>query len=130
MEENNNTKRKGLKLMPRLLILALVPMLLLSAVAVISMEKLSSSIIEAMVKHELSAAQYAFEVSVGNLANGTYMYTNGKFYKGKKNVSDNTAFFDNFSKEVDLQVTVFYGDVRVATSLVDETGTRMTVTTV
>lgn len=129
MEENNNTKRKGLKLMPRLMILALVPMLILSAVAVISMERLSSSIIEAMVKHELSAAQYAFEVSVGNLANGTYMYTNGKFYKGKKNVSDNTAFFDNFSKEVDLQVTVFYGDVRVATSLVDETGTRMTGTT-
>ncbi len=127
--EESNTKRKGLKLMPRLLILALVPMLLLSVVAVISMEKLSSSIIDAMVKHELSAAQYAFEVSVGNLANGTYVYNNGKFYKGKKSISDNTDFFDNFSKEVDLQVTVFYGDTRMATSLVDETGTRMIGTT-
>lgn len=115
--------------MPRLLILALIPMLLLSAVAVISMEKLSSSIIDAMVKHELSAAQYAFEVSVGNISNGTYMYTNGKFYKGKRNISENTEFFDNFSKEVDLQVTVFYNDIRVATSLIDETGTRMIGTT-
>lgn len=129
MEENNNTKRKGLKLMPRLLILALIPMLLLSAVAVISMEKLSSSIIDAMVKHELSAAQYAFEVSVNNISNGTYMYTNGKFYKGKRNISENTEFFDNFSKEVDLQVTVFYGDIRVATSLIDENGNRMINTT-
>lgn len=129
MEENNNTKRKGLKLMPRLLILALIPMLLLSAVAVISMEKLSSSIIDAMVKHELSAAQYAFEVSVNNISNGTYMYTNGKFYKGKRNISENTEFFDNFSKEVDLQVTVFYNDIRVATSLIDENGNRMINTT-
>ncbi len=130
MEEKiNDVKRKGLKLMPRLLILALIPMLLLSAVAVISMEKLSSSIIDAMVKHELSAAQYAFEVSVGNISNGTYMYTNGKFYKGKRNISENTEFFDNFSKEVDLQVTVFYNDIRVATSLIDETGTRMIGTT-
>ena len=62
---------------------------------------------------------------MGNLANGTYMYSNGKFYKGKKNISDNTEFFDNFSKEVDLQVGVFYGDTRVATSLVDDQGNRM-----
>ena len=53
------------------------------------------------------------------------MYSNGKFYKGKKNISDNTEFFDNFSKEVDLQVSVFYGDTRVATSLVDDQGNRM-----
>ena len=53
------------------------------------------------------------------------MYSNGKFYKGKKNISDNTEFFDNFSKEVDLQVGVFYGDTRVATSLVDDQGNRM-----
>lgn len=62
---------------------------------------------------------------MGNLANGTYMYSNGKFYKGKKNISDNTEFFDNFSKEVDLQVSVFYGDTRVATSLVDDQGNHM-----
>ena len=53
------------------------------------------------------------------------MYSNGKFYKGKKNISDNTEFFDNFSKEVDLQVSVFYGDTRVATSLVDDQGNHM-----
>ncbi len=129
MGENNNTKRKGLKLLPRLLILALVPMLLLSAVAVISMEKLSTSIIEAMVRHELSAAQYAFEVSVENLSNGAYIYAGGNFYKGKRNISNNTDFFDDFSQEVDLQVTIFYGDIRVATSLVDEDGTRMIGTT-
>ena len=84
-----------------------------------------SSIIESMVQHELSTAQYAFETAIGNIAQGSYMYTNNKFYKGKRNISDNTKFFDDFSHEVDLQVTVFYGNTRVATSLVDEEGNRM-----
>jgi methyl-accepting chemotaxis protein len=95
------------------------------AFAVAGISSSCGSIIESMVQHELMTAQYAFETSVANIAQGTYMYTNGKFYKGKRNISDNTQFFDNFSHEVDLQVTVFYDNVRVATSLVDAQGNRL-----
>ena len=51
------------------------------------------------------------------------------FYKGKRNISENTEFFDNFSHMVDLEVTVFYDNTRVATSLVDKNGNRMVGTT-
>lgn len=118
-------KRKGLKLMPILLIMAAIPMILMFAVAVYGISESCGSITETMVRHELSAAQYAFEVSVGNMSTGTYMYTNGKFYKGRKNVSEDTQFFDNFSQEVDLQVAVYFDNVCVATSLADENGERM-----
>lgn len=123
-------KAKGMKLMGKLLIIVAIPMLLLFVVAIVAIRSACMNITETMVRHEMNAAQYAFETAVGSIANGTYMYTNGKFYKGKKCLSDNTDFFDNFSKEVDLQVTVVYGDVRVATSLVDEEGNRMVGTTV
>lgn len=118
-------KRTGIKLTPRLVLVAAAPMVLMFVIAIFGISSSCGSITETMVRHELSAAQYAFEVSVGNIAQGTYMYTNGKFYKGKRNISDNTQFFDNFSEEVDLQVSVFYGNTRVATSLVDEQGNRM-----
>lgn len=118
-------KRKGLKLTPRLVLVAAVPLIMMFAAAVAGISSSCASIIESMVQHELTTAQYAFETSVENIAQGTYMYTNGKFYKGKRNISDNTQFFDNFSHEVDLQVTVFYDNIRVATSLVDEEGNRM-----
>ena len=118
-------KRKGLKLTPRLVIVAALPLILMFAFAVAGISSSCGSIIDSMVQHELRTAQYAFETSVSNIAQGTYMYTNGKFYKGKRNISDNTQFFDNFSHEVDLHVTVFYGNIRVATSLVDEEGNRM-----
>jgi len=120
-----NMKRSGLKLKPVLLIMAAVPMILMFLVAVYGIDEACKSITETMVRHELNVAHYSFDVSVDNMASGTYMYTNGKFYKGRKNVSEDTQFFDNFSQEVDLQVTVFYDNVRVATSLIDEEGNRM-----
>lgn len=121
-------KRTGLKLTPRLLLMAAAPMIFMFVIAVAGIQSTCESITETMVKHELDTAQYAFEVAVGNIAQGTFLYTNGKFYKGKRNISDNTQFFDNFSNEVDLQVSVFYENIRVATSLVDQNGVRMTGT--
>lgn len=122
-------KRKGLKLAPRLMLVVAVPLLLMFGVAVAGINSSCSSVTEAMVLHELQAAQYAFEVSVNNISQGTYMYSNGIFYKGKRNISENTEFFDNFSHMVDLEVTVFYDNTRVATSLVDKNGNRMVGTT-
>ena len=123
MEENG--KKDGLRLMMKLLLVIAIPMLVLCVLAIIAIRSVCMDVSDKMVKHELNLAQYSFNVSVNNLANGTFMFSNGKFYKGKKNISDNTDFFDSFSNEVDLQVSVFYGDTRVATSLVDENGNHM-----
>lgn len=121
-------RRKGMKLTLRLVLVAAVPLILMFAAAVLGIRSSCNSVTEEMVQHELTTAQYAFETAISNIAQGTYMYTNGKFYKGKRNISDNTQFFDNFSHEVDLQVTIFYDNLRVATSLMDENGNRMTGT--
>lgn len=121
-------RRKGIKLTLRLVLVAAVPLILMFMAAVLGIRSSCKFVTEEMVQHELTTAQYAFETAIANIAQGTYMYTNGKFYKGKRNISDNTQFFDNFSHEVDLQVTVFYDNVRVATSLMDEDGNRMTGT--
>ena len=117
--------RTGLKLGPQLLMMVAVPMLILFIFSFLCIRAVSQDTSARIIQHELKAAEYAFEVSVNNLATGNFMYTNEKFYKGRKNISDDMSFFDNFSHEVDLQVTVFYGDTRVATSLIDENGNRI-----
>lgn len=119
-------KRTGLKLTPRLLLVAALPMIVMFILAVVGISSSCRSITESIVQHELSTAQYAFEISVGNIAQGAYNYVNGNFFKGQHNVSNNTNFFDNFSQKVDLQVSVFYGNEQVATSLMDKEGNRMT----
>lgn len=130
MVEQLKKKKIGLKLMAQLLLVVSIPMLILFVFSITAIQSVSAKIAENMVQHELNAAQYAFEVAVGNISKGTYMYTNGRFYKGKSNLSDNTEFFDNFSAEVDLEVAVLYGETYVATSLLDENGTRIIGTTV
>lgn len=118
-------KRTGLKLTPRLLLVAAAPMIVMFIMAVVGISSSCRSITESIVQHELSTAQYAFEISVGNIAQGAYNYVNGNFFKGQHNVSNNTNFFDNFSQKVDLQVSVFYGNEQVSTSLMDKDGNRM-----
>jgi methyl-accepting chemotaxis protein len=127
-KEKNKEKhagKKGLKLTPRLMIVALLPTVLTFIVGVLSVKTVCANVIETMVKHELNAAQYAFEVSVGNISGGVYRYVSGNLYKGNKNVTEYTKFFDDFSQEVDLQVAVYYGDTCAATSLVDGDGNRL-----
>lgn len=130
MDEQLKKKKSGFKLMAQLLLVVSIPMVILFAFAITAIQSVSTKIAENMVQHELNAAQYAFEVAVGNISKGTYMYTNGRFYKGKSNLTDNTEFFDNFSAEVDLEVAIVFGDTYVATSLVDESGVRIIGTTV
>lgn len=118
-------KKAGLRLMHKVLGVSLIPMIALFLVALVSIRTACMDVAMTMVTHELNAAQYAFEVAVGNISQGTYMFTNGKFYKGKKCLDDNTQFFDNFKQEIDLEVAVFYKETCVATSLMDENGERM-----
>lgn len=128
-EKAASKNRTKFGLMKQLLLVSSVPMLLIFVAGMASMWYVGAQIIENMVKHELSAAQYAFEVSVEKISAGAFGYKNGMFYKGNRNITYDTEFFDNFSNEVDLEVTVFWGDLRVATSLYDENGDRMTGTT-
>jgi methyl-accepting chemotaxis protein len=125
-----NAKSKGLKLTPRLLLVALLPTILTFVVGILSVKTVCENVTETMVKHELNVAQYAFEVSVGNISGGVYRYVDHKLYKGNKNITEYTSFFDNFSTEVDLQVAVYFDDTCAATSLVDADGNRLIGTTI
>lgn len=118
-------KKSFFKLLQKLLLAAFAPMIVLFIIAVFAIQTVCMEVADTMIAHELNAAQYAFEVALGNISVGTYMYTNGKFYKGKKCLDENPQFFDNFKEQVDLEVAVFYKDTCVATSLIDENGERM-----
>ncbi|MBQ7943027.1 MAG: methyl-accepting chemotaxis protein [Lachnospiraceae bacterium] len=124
MEEKNMLEKKGLKfkLMFQVLFLVAAPMLLFVAIAVFSISTVATNVSDSMVKHELNTAQYAFEVAVGNLGSGTFVVNNDKLFKGKKGVTDNQELFDNFKSKVGLEVEVYYGNIRYATSIRDENG--------
>lgn len=57
---------------------------------------------------------------------GDYRLEGDVLYKGEYCVTDNVDVIDSFTKGSDVSVTLFYGDTRRATSLIDkETGNRI-----
>lgn len=49
----------------------------------------------------------------------------GELWKGQINVTQHTDIVDDIMKESSVAVTIFYGDTRYSTSLMDENGNRM-----
>ena len=63
------------------------------------------------------------------LAEGDFTAVDGILYKGEYDVSADTAFFDEFKDRTTVDITIFWGNERLATSVVDETGARAVHTT-
>lgn len=64
--------------------------------------------------------------SLSALGEGDYRLDGETVYKGDINVSEKLPFFEEFASQSDIDITLFYGDTRRLTTLVDsETGERM-----
>ena len=119
-------KKKG-KLSKKILLTAMVPMFLMAvAVAVVSTMSMKNALkTEMMNGIEVSAD--AMNVLYNSINDDSFSVDGeGKLSKGSYNVSDNLQVLDDFVKGHDLEVTLLYGDTRMATTLVDhKTGQRI-----
>ncbi|NLL78569.1 MAG: hypothetical protein GX234_01950 [Clostridiales bacterium] len=55
---------------------------------------------------------------------GDYEYRDGELYKGERNLSQSTEILDEIKKNTNLEVTIFWQDTRMATTILDENGNR------
>jgi len=68
----------------------------------------------------------AVEAAYDAVDSGDYHMEGELLYKGEYCVTENTAVIDSFTKNSDVSVTLFFGDTRRATSLIDKsTGDRI-----
>lgn len=97
-------------------------MLLFSILAIRSAVTRSASF---FVEHELNVAVYGLNAMLNAEDSGDYVYENGVLTKGSYNITENMKIFDDYRANNDVEITLFIGDTRVATSLVDRAGNRM-----
>lgn len=57
-----------------------------------------------------------------------FTYTNGIMKKGDVIISNNYSVIDDLKDKTGLEITIFYGDTRVASTLTDSNGNRITGT--
>ena len=128
-QEEIQTKVKGMSIRIKIMIISIVPMLVLATVLTIyGVTSMRSGMREeAMAGLEYSA--HAMAAAYDAISAKDYVLQEkggvGTLYKGGFNVTQNEQFIDKFTGDTDLEVTVFFGDTRYATSLKDEAGDRL-----
>lgn len=115
-----------MKLKGKILALSLVPVIVLGVfMFLFSADRIANGIYdEAYVGMEATSLAVRDVFEIGN--NGPYrMDENGMMWKGDTlNISQATDITDHIKENTGMEVTVFWGDTRVLTSLVDEHGER------
>ena len=103
-----------------LISLAVLPVLI---VAIVTTILSYNSIRDGLQRKELSGLKglaTAVSASYSNLNTGDFSLSDtGEMMKGDFNISQNDSYVDAFTDGLDSDVTLFYGDTRMATSLLD-----------
>lgn len=109
----------------KILLCALLPISILGIIIVIiSVTSLRASIIrqvETSLKGTASATLAAYDQNSGSYT----MAENGDIWKGGYNISRSERLVDTIKEKSGMEVTFFYGNKRIMTSLTDENGNRI-----
>lgn len=130
MEINQNEqavmkKKKGVNLLVKILITTMIPLIILVVMSGLAIRAVGVSVADKLIKHELNATIYAMETTLSALSNGDYRYDGKNLYKGTYNITEKQEFLDEFKKSTDVDVTLFWGNTRVATTILDQSGNRV-----
>lgn len=130
MDDRVLEKKKGLNLMTKILITALIPLILIVVLAGVSIHSVGSVVAKKLVMHEMQTASYALEMTFDSLGSGDYHSDGTNLYKGNYNLNSNNQTIDDFKKKTNVDVTVFWKKTRMVTSAIDKDGKRVTGTAI
>lgn len=123
-------KMGGVKfsMMWKVLLVALLPLLVLYAVAAVCVSYYLNEVYEKQTSNLLETTVSAVESAYDNAYEGEYELKDEVLYKGNEELSNRFEIVDTIKQESDVVVTLFYQDVRMVTSVKDGSGNRMTGT--
>ena len=130
MDDKVLEKKKGLNLMIKILITALIPLILIVVLAGVLIHSVGSVVAKKLVMHEMQTASYALEMTFDSLGSGDYHSDGTNLYKGNYNLNSNNQTIDDFKKKTNVDVTVFWKKTRMVTSAIDKDGKRVTGTAI
>lgn len=118
-----------MKMKGKMLSLSIVPLIVLGAATII----LSTAKIKDVVSDVVASGLESTALSVRNTLeyadDGVYaLDENQNLMKGKFNVTENVSIADEIKKNTDTEITIFFGDTRYMTSVLNESGERVLYT--
>ena len=123
-------KKKGLNLLAKILGAVTIPLVLLVIVTGLSLKAVGTDVAEGLTQRELQTAVYALKDKMELLDSGEFSLEGSNLLKGTYDLTADTAFFDSFLANTEVDITVFWGNTRYATSITDASGSRVVGTTI
>lgn len=116
---------RNLKLQYKMLILAIIPVLVMGIVAILISNTVVKNKLLDDAKQKLKATSNAVLAAYDQNAGDYFVNATGDVWKGAYNVSLSTPFIDDIAAKTGIEVTFFYNDMRLVTSLKDADGKRI-----
>ena len=114
-----------MKMKSKMLLLSLVPLVVLGLATILIGNKKIDEVVTASIENGLRASAVSVRDTLSYVDEGAYQLTEGKLYKGEFNVSEALEIADNLRNSSDTDITIFYGDTRYMTSVINEKGERV-----
>lgn len=124
-------RKRKMSIMVRLLLMVIPPCLLMGVLMTLYSGWNMQKGMQKTTLDGLRSTDYAVLEMFKNIADGDFKQdAKGNVYRGEYKISDNNELADYIKNKTDVDVTFFYGDTRVLTSLKDKkTGDRLIGTT-
>lgn len=113
-------RKKGLGILPKMVLMCSLPMVILEVVITVYAINALQDGMKAEALEGLSNVCQSVVAAYEAVDSGDYYLEGDVLYKGDYCVTENEAVIDSFTEDSDVSVTLFYGDTRRATSLIDK----------
>lgn len=118
-------EKKGLRLALKLSLTVIVPIILITVVGIVLSAVKQGDLSESLVEREISGIARSVRQTYEELEQGSELVMDGDtLSKGSQKLSGDYELIDKLKKEQDVELSLFYGDVRILTTLTDDTGKR------
>ena len=105
--------------------IALFPLAVLGIATIIIGNIRISEVVTGSIENGLRASAVSVSDTLSYAGEGEFRLQDDQLYKGDFNVSEATQIADTIKKAADTDITIFYGDTRYMTSVMDEQGNRV-----
>lgn len=105
----------------------IIPLLFFGVIILLSGSHWFSRALYSEVKTELSNVAGSLAAMLDSVYPGDYRLSEGEppqLYKGDYNISGKDGLLDRIKQETGLEITLFYQDVRMLTTITDDSGSR------
>lgn len=117
-------------LLKKIMLLILIPLLILVLLAGLAIRSVGTDVSSTLSKKELQTAAYAINSELKSINDAEFTCDGTSLMKGDKNITEDVSVLDGFRQNVGIDITLCWGNTRMATSLTDTTGARLIHTTI